>query len=169
MTEDLAEVFARSFGMELVGLRYFNVYGPRQRPDGPYAAVIPRLFLAALEGSAPVIYGDGEQSRDFTFVADAVRANLLAAVAPKIEGHAAVNVAGGQRTSVNELAREVLAVTGGSVAPVHEAERPGDVPHSLADLTRAHAVLGYTAETDLAAGLAQCLPHYRALPLGDSA
>jgi nucleoside-diphosphate-sugar epimerase len=161
MNEDLAETFARCFDMDLVGLRYFNVYGPRQRPDGPYAAVIPRFFSAALEGRPVVIYGDGEQSRDFTFVADAVQANLLAATASGVRGHAAVNVAGGGRaTSVNLLASRILAVVGSSLAPRHEPERPGDVKHSLADLSRARDLLGYAPATDLDSGLAASLAHY---------
>ncbi|MDH3525219.1 MAG: GDP-mannose 4,6-dehydratase [Acidobacteriota bacterium] len=169
MNEDLAEMFVSCFGMELIGLRYFNVYGPRQRPDGPYAAVIPRFFAAAVEGRAPVIYGDGEQSRDFTFVADAVRANLLAAVTAEIRDHVAVNVASGRQTSINELARELFVVSGSPVPANHQAERPGDVRHSLADLARAHAALGYSPETDLTAGLAQTLPHYQAVPTGGAA
>ena len=104
MNEELADVFARCYGMELIGLRYFNVFGPRQDPDGPYAAVIPRFFKACLRGESPVIYGDGEQSRDFTFVADAVQANLLAASAPASACGRAYNVAGGRGVTVNDLA-----------------------------------------------------------------
>ena len=99
MNEDLAAAFEDAFGLELVGLRYFNVYGPRQSPTGPYAAVVPRFFLALLEGESPVIYGDGGQSRDFTAVADAVAANLLAATAPKAAGRS-FNVAGGGNISL---------------------------------------------------------------------
>ena len=163
MNEELAETFASCFGMRFVGLRYFNVYGPRQRPDGPYAAVIPRFFAAALEGSSPRIHGDGEQSRDFTFVADAVDANLHAAVAPKVESATEVNVARGTKTSVNELATQILALTRSTVEPVHEAPRTGDVKHSLADLTRAREALGWTPTTNLADGLAASLDYYTAL------
>jgi nucleoside-diphosphate-sugar epimerase len=95
-----------------------------------------------------------------------VRANLLAAVAPGVEGHVAVNVAGGQQTTVNELAREILVVTGSDIEPEHQAERPGDVRHSEADLTRAQALLGYVPETDLTEGLVQCLSHYQAVLAG---
>lgn len=160
MNEELAETFARCFEMQLVGLRYFNVYGPRQRPDGPYAAVIPRFFAAALENRSPVIYGDGEQSRDFTYVADAVRANLLAAVSPRVEGALAINVASGRRTSVNELASRILSLAGGSARPDHQPERPGDVRHSLASLDRATELLDWTPGTDLPSGLESSFGHY---------
>jgi nucleoside-diphosphate-sugar epimerase len=159
--EELAEVFARCYQLEIVGLRYFNVYGPRQDPDGPYAAVIPRFFRAYLAAEAPVIYGDGEQTRDFTFVSDAVAANLLAAVAPKQACGRAYNIAGGHRTSVNALAAAVRGVVGGGPEPKHEAPRPGDVAHSLADLSAAGKELGYSARVGLSEGLSRSLDHYR--------
>src|SRR5439155_7766416 len=134
----------RCFGMELVGLRYFNVYGPRQDPDGPYAAVVPRFFSAALAGEPPVIYGDGEQSRDFTFVADAVAANLLASAASRDACGRADNVAGGRRVTLNELAARVKELVGGP-PPRYERPREGDIRHSEADLTRARAALLYEA------------------------
>ena len=149
--------------MELIGLRYFNVYGPRQDPDGPYAAVIPRFFKAYLSGVAPVIYGDGEQSRDFTFVADAVAANLLAATAPASACGMAYNVAGGNRTSVNHLAAAVRDAVGGGPEPSHEAMRAGDVAHSAADLSRAGRELGYQPRVGLSEGLGRSLEHYRRL------
>src|ERR1035437_659608 len=160
MNEELAAVFARCYGMELIGLRYFNVFGPRQLPDGPYAAVMPRFFKACLRGESPLIYGDGEQSRDFTFVADAVQANLLAASAPASACGRAYNVAGGRGVTVNNLAIAVLEIVGGGEQPCHEPLRPGDIRHSLADLTRARAELGYEPATELAAGLAASLDYY---------
>jgi nucleoside-diphosphate-sugar epimerase len=162
MNEELAEVFGRAFSMELVGLRYFNVYGARQNPDGPYAAVIPRFFNQLLGGGRPVIYGDGEQSRDFTFVAEAVAANLLAAGAPRAACGAAYNVAGGTRTSVAELARLMQAALGISGQPVHEPQRPGDVLHSHADLTRSRTILGFAPQVTLQEGLLRVLPFYEA-------
>jgi nucleoside-diphosphate-sugar epimerase len=163
MGEDLAVVFSRGYGLETVGLRYFNVYGPRQDPAGPYAAVIPRFFRSCLDGDAPVIFGDGEQSRDFTFVTDAVRANLLAAGSAFPADGRAYNVAAGQQTTINELARLVGQISGSDAEPVHEPERPGDVRHSLADLTRVATELGYRAETGLRVGLEASLDYYRSL------
>jgi UDP-N-acetylglucosamine 4-epimerase len=160
MNEQLAELFGRCYEMQFVGLRYFNVYGPRQDPDGPYAAVIPRFFKACLAGEAPVIYGDGEQSRDFTFVSDAVAANLAAAEAAGSACGRAYNVAGGRRTTVNELARLVREAVGSGLAPRHVATRPGDVPHSLADLTRARDSLGWIPRVGLPDGLAMTKMHY---------
>jgi nucleoside-diphosphate-sugar epimerase len=160
MNEELADVFGRCFGMEFVGLRYFNVYGPRQDPDGPYAAVIPRFFSANLGGQPAVIYGDGEQSRDFTFVADAVRANMLAAETDSGSCATAYNVGGGERTTVNELARLVAQAVGGAPGPRHEPARPGDVAHSLADLARVKAGLGYAPGVSLPDGLRRALAHY---------
>jgi nucleoside-diphosphate-sugar epimerase len=161
MNEQLADVFRRCDDMELVGLRYFNVYGPRQDPDGPYAAVIPRFFKAYLSGEAPVIYGDGEQSRDFTFVSDAVAANVCGAEAPADSCGAAYNVAGGRQTTVNELARAVREAVGGGPEPRYEAPRKGDVMHSAADLALSRRALEYNAAVELADGLARSLEHYR--------
>ncbi|MCB1185481.1 NAD-dependent epimerase/dehydratase family protein, partial [bacterium] len=131
MGEELAEVFGRCYGLRLIGLRYFNVFGARQSPEGPYAAVIPRFFAAARSGEAPVIYGDGEQSRDFTHVDDAVRANLLAAVAPDSACGRAYNVSGGRAVTINQLAQKVRQLAGGA-KPVYEPPRAGDVRASLA-------------------------------------
>ncbi len=161
MDEELAEVFGASFGLELVGLRYFNVYGPRQDPAGPYAAVVPRFFASCRAGEPPRIHGDGEQSRDFTYVADAVKANLLAADAPASACGRAYNVAGGRRTTINDLAREIRALVGECPEPVHGEPRPGDVRHSLADLTAAREALGYKAQVDIAEGLRRTREHYR--------
>lgn len=161
MNEQMAHLFARCFGMELVGLRYFNVYGPRQDPSGPYAAVVPRFLQAYLRGKAPTIYGDGEQTRDFTYVADAVRANLLAAVAPREACGQAYNVAPGVATSILELALLVRELVGGGPEPRHAPPRPGDVRHSLADTAKARDALGFVASTDLRAGLEatlRCFP-----------
>lgn len=162
MDEELAQVFADCFGLELVGLRYFNVYGPRQDPSGPYAAVVPRFFQAALAGDAPTIHGDGLQSRDFTFVADAVAANLLAAGAPaKASGHA-FNVAAGRSATVLELAAAIRELVPGALKPEHGPPRPGDVRHSEAATEKARDALGFTAEVELREGLRRSLVHYRA-------
>jgi nucleoside-diphosphate-sugar epimerase len=168
MNEDLAAVFARCYGLELIGLRYFNVYGPRQNPEGPYAAVVPRFFAACLAGEAPVIYGDGGQTRELTYIEDVVTANLLAAGAPASACGRAYNIAGGQPTSVVELARRIREVVGDGREPRHEAPRPGEPRHSHADLAAARAALGYaeaplTPLTPLDAGLRSCLAYYTGL------
>ncbi len=164
MNEQLAEVFRRCYEMDLIGLRYFNVYGTRQRHDGPYAAVIPRFFDAYASGRAPVIYGDGEQSRDFTYVADAVRANLLAAGAPAAAAGRAFNVATGQGTTVKDLAGKVRSLFGSGPEPVHKEPRAGDVRHSHADLSASSRVLGYEPKHDVAGGLAKLAAEDRRCP-----
>ena len=163
MCEELSELFERCFGLPTVGLRYFNVFGPRQRPDGPYAAVIPRFFDAYLNSRPPEIYGDGEQSRDFTYVGDAVQANLLAAGAPRSSCGRAYNVAGGRRVSLNQLWRIARELVGGGPEPEYRDPRPGDVRHSLADLTAAREALGFRAEVAVEEGLARTAEHFRRL------
>jgi UDP-N-acetylglucosamine 4-epimerase len=162
MAEELATVFARCYGQELIGLRYFNVYGPRQSPDGPYAAVVPRFFRACLADEAAVIYGDGRQSRDFTFVEDAVSANLLAAGAPLEALGRAYNVARGELTTIAELAERVQGVAGSGRPPRHEPPRPGDVLHSQADIHRAVLYLGFRAAVPLREGLERTAAYYLA-------
>ena len=153
VNEHLAAVFSRCYAMELIGLRYFNVYGPRQDPEGPYAAVIPRFFRAHVRGESPVIFGDGDQSRDFTFVADTVYANLLAAGSPAEACGRSYNVATGRATTLNDLARLVWDGAKGAATPRYEASRPGDVKHSLAALERVAAGIGYAPMFDLQAGI----------------
>ena len=154
MDEQLAAHFTTVFGLEAVGLRYFNVYGPRQSPEGPYAAVIPRFFAAYAAGQAPVIYGDGEQSRDFTYVGDAVAANLAAALAPAAVAGKAFNVAAGRAVSVNELAAQVRDLAGGGSPPEHRPPRAGDVRSSLADLGCVREALAWQPSVALVEGLA---------------
>jgi nucleoside-diphosphate-sugar epimerase len=157
MNEQLAELFGRVFpgGPSFIGLRYFNVFGPRQDPAGPYAAVVPRFIAAVREGRPPVIYGNGEQSRDFTFVSDVVNANLLAALAPGGATGRAYNVAPGGATTVSELAKAVIDAFGGGPPPVHEGVRPGDILHSRADSSAAKEWLGFEAGVELFEGLRQ--------------
>jgi nucleoside-diphosphate-sugar epimerase len=157
MNEELAEVYARCYGMAFVGLRYFNVYGPRQDPSGPYAAVIPRFFDAAARGEAPIIFGDGLQSRDFTFVGDVVQANLLAASA-EVEGAHVCNIGAGATTTVKELADTICKIMSAAVKPMHEPPRPGDVMHSQADASRARELFDFAAHTRLEDGLRQTKP-----------
>ncbi|HXV35878.1 MAG TPA: NAD-dependent epimerase/dehydratase family protein, partial [Myxococcota bacterium] len=148
------------YGLETVSLRYFNIFGPRQDPNSDYAAVIPRFVTAALANRAPVIYGDGLQTRDFTYVENAVRANLLAADAKRAPG-SVINVAAGVRTSLNELWSAIRRSVGTEVEARHEAAREGDVRDSLADLTRASELLGYAPSIDLEEGLRRTVASYR--------
>jgi UDP-glucose 4-epimerase len=150
--EGYCQLYASLYGLETVALRYFNIYGPRQNPDSEYAAVIPRFIRACLRGEPPHIYGDGEQTRDFTFVGDAVQANLLAAEAPRASGHV-MNVGGGARTSLNQLLETIRQVTGTKVQAIHEPGRAGDVRDSLAALDLARALIGYVPQVSLREGL----------------
>ncbi len=154
--EVYCRLYADLYGLETVALRYFNIYGPRQNPDSEYAAVIPRFLRACLRGEPPHIYGDGEQTRDFTFVGDAVQANLLAADAKRASGHV-MNVGGGARTSLNELLEAVRQITGTTLQAIHEPARAGDVRDSLASLDRARDLLGYVPSTSLREGLQKLL------------
>lgn len=143
VNELYADVFSKVYGLNTIGLRYFNVFGPRQSPDNPYAAVIPLFMKAALEGKAPTINGDGETSRDFTFVENAVQANIKAMLTKNIEQHEAVNIACGDRTTLNELWKYITEAAGVDLKPVYGPERPGDVRHSLADISKAGNLIGY--------------------------
>jgi nucleoside-diphosphate-sugar epimerase len=154
--ERYCQLFHALYGLETVALRYFNVYGPRQDPNSEYAAVIPRFARACLAGEAPLVFGDGEQTRDFTFVGDAVAANLLAADAPRAAGEV-MNVAGGHRVSLNQLLREIRKLTHAQVEARYQPARPGDVRDSLADLSRARELLGYEPQVDLRTGLARTI------------
>ena len=162
------EGYARSFhgvyGMETVCLRYFNVFGPRQDPTSQYAAVIPNFITAMLAGQRPVIFGDGEQSRDFSYVANVVEANLLAMEAPDVAGNV-YNVACGQRVTLNRLVSELQELLGSDVKPVYAAPRPADIRHSLADLSRAQADLGYEPIVHLREGLERTIEHIRSQEL----
>jgi nucleoside-diphosphate-sugar epimerase len=153
MGEQLADVFGRCFSMEFIGLRYFNVFGPRQSPEGPYAAVVPRFFAAVRAGRSPVVYGDGSQSRDFTYVGDVVEANLLAAGAGVGACGYSMNVAPGGGTTVRELAAEIIGLHGSHLSVEFAPPRPGDILHSLADSTRSENLLGFQPHWTLRDGL----------------
>jgi len=167
VNELYAEVFASCYGVESIGLRYFNVFGARQDPEGAYAAVIPRWVRAMLRGEQVAIYGDGETSRDFCYIANAVQANLRAAVATDPGAlNQVYNVAVGGRTTLNELHRVLVSLLRERTpelrlpAAVHEAFRAGDVRHSQADIGKARRLLGYVPTHDLRAGLAEALSWY---------
>jgi UDP-glucose 4-epimerase len=152
--EQYCAAFTEVYGLETVRLRYFNVFGPRQTPDSPYAAVIPLFLRALARGERPVIHGDGSQSRDFTYVADVVQANLLAADAPTASGRV-YNIAGGGRTSLLELLGHLGRIVGAEVKPRFVERRPGDVKHSQADISRAMRDLGYRPRFAITEGLEQ--------------
>ncbi len=150
--EYYCQAFTACYGLETVSLRYFNIYGPRQDPESVYAAVIPKFITAMLAGERPTIFGDGEQSRDFTFVEDAIAANLLACTAPNAAGQV-VNVACGERYSLNELVAALNRILGTAIEPIYAAPRAGDVKHSQADIGAARALLGYEPRCAFEEGL----------------
>jgi UDP-glucose 4-epimerase len=144
--------FHQLYGLETVSLRYFNVYGKRQDPTSLYSAVIPRFLDAVFAGKPPTIFGDGEQTRDFIFVEDVVRANLAALDAKEAPG-AVVNVASGDRLSINQIVSHISTILGREIHPVHEPEREGDIRHSYAETAKAESVIGFTAQTRFEDGL----------------
>jgi nucleoside-diphosphate-sugar epimerase len=158
--EKYAQAFHALHGMNAVALRYFNVFGPRQDPFSEYSAVIPLFITKILKGERPVIYGDGEQSRDFIFVGDVVRANLAAAASASAAGEA-LNVACGVGTTVNGLLEAVNAVLGTSVAAVRTAPRPGDILHSTADIRKAGRLMGFTPGLSFREGLQETVEWYK--------
>jgi nucleoside-diphosphate-sugar epimerase len=163
MGEELAASFGALFGLQTVGLRYFNVYGERQDPAGPYAAVIPRFVLALLAGEPVMVNGDGEQTRDFVHVSDVVAANLAAATAPAEACGRAYNVAAGRSVSLLELLEELESATGRRARREHGPPRAGDVARSVANAGAAERHLGFRAGTPLADGLRASLPWYERL------
>ena len=154
--EQYCQLFTRLYGFETVTIRYFNVFGPRQDPSSPYSGVISLFAAALLAGRAPVIHGDGEQTRDFTFVANVVDGVLRAVDAPAAAGQV-VNVATGGRISLNELVRNMNAIVGTDVRPVYGPPRDGDVRDSQADISKAESLLGYVPLVGLEEGLRRTL------------
>jgi UDP-glucose 4-epimerase len=157
------KVFSGIYGLETMNLRYFNVFGPNQTPDGAYAAAIPRFLTSALRGEPIRIFGDGGQTRDFCFVANAVRANLLAAESPRRLAGEVVNIAGGRRIALNDLCAEIGRVLGRVVKVEHVEPRPGDIRHSLADVSLAKELLGYEPIVRWEDGLAPTARYLEAL------
>ena len=155
--EQYCAAFRRVYGLDSACLRYFNVYGPRQNPDSQYAAVIPKFIRLMFDGESPVVYGDGEQTRDFTFVKDVVRANLLAAAS---DASGTYNTSRGEGITINRLVSLIASLTGSGVGPAYEAARPADIVHSLADSSRA-ASFGFHSEYSIEQGLAETVAWYR--------
>lgn len=157
------QVFHRAYGLETVALRYFNIFGPRQDPTSLYSAVIPKFVAACLRDEAPRINGDGETSRDFTFIENVVQANLRACQAPPEAAGKVFNVACGERVTLNELARVVREAVGKGRPAVHGPERPGDVKHSLADIEAGRALLGYAPTVRFEDGIHRTIAYYRTI------
>jgi nucleoside-diphosphate-sugar epimerase len=158
--EHYCAAFARCYGLQTASLRYFNVFGPRQDPKSQYAAVIPATVSRMLRGQRPIIFGDGEQSRDFCFVENVVEANLRAAAAPKVSGEA-MNIGCGERTTLNEMVRLINGRLSTNLAPEYQPARPGDVKHSQADIDEARRLIGYEPRVFFADGLARSIEWYR--------
>lgn len=159
-SEMYCQVFTRSYGLETVSLRYFNVFGPRQDAASQYSGVLALFIPAVLQGRRPTIYGDGEQSRDFTYVKNVVEANLLACTAPGVSGEA-FNVACGDRITVNSMLQQINKITGKDISPVYAEARAGDIKHSQADIQRAKERLGYQPKVSFEEGLRHTIEWYR--------
>jgi nucleoside-diphosphate-sugar epimerase len=159
--ETYCQVFTRAYGLETVSLRYFNVFGPRQDPTSQYSGVLAKFIPAVLQNRRPAIYGDGLQSRDFTYVENVVEANLLACTAPGVAGEA-FNVACGDRITVNDMLRGINSILGKDIAPIYEDIRAGDIKHSQADIRKAAAQLNYRPAVTFEEGLRRTIDWYAA-------
>ena len=160
--EYYCQAYYHSFGLETVGIRYFNVFGPRQDPDSPYSAVIPLFVSRILSGQRPLIFGDGLQSRDFTYVENVVHGNLLAAERPNIGGRT-INVADGGQTTLLQLLKILGTLLGKSIEPDFQPARVGDVRDSLADISLARKLLGYEPQVRLEDGIKRTIAYYRSI------
>ncbi len=160
--ENYCQAFTSTYGLETVTVRYFNVFGPRQDPTSEYSAVIPLFITAILSGRTPIVYGDGQQSRDFTYVENVVHGNLLAADAEGVAGRV-MNVANGKQTDLLELLAAINRVLGTDVKPEHRDARAGDVRESLADITVARELLRYEPQIDFDEGLRRSIDYYKSV------
>ena len=158
--EIYCQVFSRAYGLETVSLRYFNVFGPRQDSTSQYSGVLALFIPAVLQSKRPTIYGDGLQSRDFTYVQNVVEANLVACTVPGVAGQV-FNVACGDRITVNSMLQQINKITGKDIAPIYADPRPGDIKHSQADITRAKEHLGYQPKISFEEGLRNTIEWYR--------
>jgi UDP-N-acetylglucosamine 4-epimerase len=161
VNELYAAVFSKTYDFHTIGLRYFNVFGPRQNPNGAYAAVIPKFILSALQSEIPIINGDGETSRDFTFVENAVQANIRAFLIKNIECHEVINIACGERTTLNNLWNIITKLIEIKLSPIYQIERKGDVKHSLAEISKAEKLIGYKPAISVNEGLRKAVEWYR--------
>ena len=158
--EGYCRLFFQLYGLPTVSLRYFNVFGPKQDPTSVYSAVIPRFIDALLQGRSPVVFGDGEQSRDFTFIDNVIQANLLAMNSDFHPGET-INIACGESTSLNQLINILKEILGSKVSPIYEEPREGDVKHSLADIRKGKQFLNYDPRVEIKAGLAKTVEYFR--------
>ncbi|MCH8805782.1 MAG: NAD-dependent epimerase/dehydratase family protein, partial [Planctomycetes bacterium] len=158
--EHYCTCFAHVYGLQTISLRYFNVFGPRQDPNSDYAAAIPAFVAHMVRGEQPIIFGDGEQSRDFCYIDNVVNANLLAAEAERVSGEI-VNIACGERVTINAIIAMINELLNTSIEPDYQDPRAGDVLHSLADLAAARRVIGYNPSVMFADGLRQSIDWYR--------
>ncbi len=158
--EEYCAVFSEVYGLKTVSLRYFNVYGPRQDPYSEYAAVIPRFITRVLKNKPPIIYGNGEQTRDFTFVRDVVMANILA-IERDVEG--VFNIASGKRISINELSNKIMGIVGIRLKPIYDKPREGDIKDSSGGISRAKEKLGYEPRYNLEEGLKETMEYFTSI------
>jgi UDP-glucose 4-epimerase len=158
--EMYCRVFYEVYGIPTVSLRYFNIFGPYQDPHSQYAAVVPIFITRLLKGKSPVVYGDGEQSRDFTYIDNAVQANLLAVKSAKADGKT-INVACGAKYTLNTLAENLKRLTGADIDPTYAGPRAGDIKHSLGDISRASGLLGYKPEVSFEEGLERTVTWFK--------
>jgi UDP-N-acetylglucosamine 4-epimerase len=161
VNELYADVYSRTYNFNSVGLRYFNVFGPKQNINGPYAAVIPLFITQLLKGESPSINGDGSTSRDFTFVDNVVQANMKAMFADTLRGHEVFNVACNEQTSLTELVSAISSELGSEVKPTYKLERKGDVKHSLADISKARTEIGYQPDILFKDGLKETIAFFK--------
>jgi UDP-glucose 4-epimerase len=158
--EQYCRLFYQLYGLEAVSLRYFNIFGPKQDPNSVYSAVIPKFIDALLHGRPPIIFGDGEQSRDFTYIENVVQANLLAMSAEHLHGEA-INIACGKRTSLNQLLNILKEILGSKQSPIYEEPRQGDVKHSLADIRKGKEILNYEPKVGIEIGLKKTVEFFQ--------
>ena len=158
--ERYGRLFFQLYGLETVSLRYFNIFGPKQDPTSVYSAVIPKFIDALIEGRPPIIFGDGEQSRDFTYIENVVQANLLAMSTEHLNGEA-INIACGKRTSLNELLNILREILGSKVTPIYQEPRRGDVKHSLADIRKGKQFLNYEPRVEIETGLKKTVEYFQ--------
>ena len=158
--EQYCRLFYQLYGLETISLRYFNIFGPKQDPNSIYSAVIPKFIDALLQGRPPIIFGDGEQSRDFTYIENVVQANLLAMSAEHLHGEA-INIACGERTSLNQLLNVLKRILGSKVFPIYQEPRKGDVRHSLADIRKGKEILNYEPKVGVEMGLKKTVDFFQ--------